>query len=492
MSDRIDAFSTATDMLAALRGRRISAVELLELHRRRQGRYNPELNAIVEEDAERARRDAETADTRRAGGEDAPLLGLPMTLKESINVRGLRTTIGMPVWKDFRSEHDAPVAARVKSAGAVLMGKTNVPPMLADWQSTNPVYGRTRNPWDRAVTPGGSSGGSAAALAAGLTPLEFGSDIGGSIRVPAVFYGVYGHRPSETAMPRSGQFPFPPMPNPAVVMGVQGPMARSAEDLELALDVAAGAEAGEDVAWRLTLPPARRERLSDFRVALLPPVSWIPLDADVAAAMDAAGSALGRLGCQVKSAQPVAFGDFRQHYALYLSLLAAVTSARGGPDERRARLEVLRTRDDEWSRATQRGIESLAPDYIGWVGQREHVRAAWRAFYTEWDVMLAPAFFRPAYPHWDKPWPGTPTSIRRTVDVNGQPTLEELGLFYPAVATVAGQPATALPVGRARSGLPIGLQAIGPYLEDRTPLRFAALLARELGGFTRPPGYDAD
>jgi amidase len=293
-------------------------------------------------------------------------------------------------------------------------------------------------------------------------------------------------------MPRSGQFPFPPMPNPAVVMGVQGPLARSAEDLELALDVAAGAEPGEDVAWRLTLPPARRERLSDFRVALLPPLTWMPLDAEVAAAMESVAATLGRLGCEVKSVQPPALGDFRQHYALYLSLLAAVTFARVSPDERRARLDTMRTRDDEWSRATLRGAESPAPDYLSWIGQREQFRAAWRSFFSEWDVLLAPAFFRPAYPHWDKPWPGTPTSIRRTVDVNGQPTLEELGLFFPSVATVAGQPATALPVGLSRSGLPIGLQAIGPYLEDRTPLRFAALLAREVGGFTRPPGYDTD
>src|SRR6185503_10269961 len=246
--------------------------ELLELLRRRIERHNPELNALVEPDFERARRDAEAADARRARGQDAPLSGLPMTLKESINVRGLRTTAGMGEWKDFRSEHDAPVTQRVKSAGAIVMAKTNVPQMLADWQSTNPVYGRTNNPWDVTRTPGGSTGGGAAALAAGLTPLEFGSDIGGSIRVPAAFCGVYGHRPSETAMPRSGQLPFPPMPNAAVVMGVQGPMARSAPDLEVALDVAAGPEAGEDVAWRLAIPPARHARLGEFRVAVLPPV----------------------------------------------------------------------------------------------------------------------------------------------------------------------------------------------------------------------------
>jgi amidase len=492
MSGGIDAFTTATGMLAALRARQISAVELLALHERRHARYHPALNAIVQTSFETARQAAEAADARRARGEDAPLLGLPMTLKESINVRGLRTTIGMPGWKEFRSEHDAPVTARVKAAGAVLMGKTNVPPMLADWQSNNPIYGRTSNPWDRSRTPGGSSGGSAAALAAGLTPLEFGSDIGGSIRVPAAFCGVYGHRPSETAMPRSGQFPFPPMPNPAVFMGVQGPMARCAEDLELALDVAAGPDTGEDVGWRLTLPPARRQRLTEFRVAVLPSIAWVPLDAEIGAAIDSLAAALGRLGCQVKSVQPPELGDFRQHYALYLSLLASVQFSRVPPETRRTRLDVMRTRDDDWSRAFQRGAESTAPDYIAWVGQREQVRAAWRAFFTDWDILIAPSFFTPAYPHWDKPWPDTEASIRKTLDVNGKAVLEELGLFYPSVATVAGQPATALPVGLTRGGLPIGVQAIGPYLEDRTPLRFAALLAQELGSFKPPPGYAAD
>ena len=492
MSDRVDAFTSATEMLAALRARRVSAVELLDLHVGRIERLNPALNAIVERDFEGARRDAEAADARRGRGDDAPLLGLPMTLKESINVRGLRTTVGMPSWKDFRSEHDAPVTARVKGAGAAVMAKTNVPPMLADWQSNNPVYGRTNNPWDLSRTPGGSTGGGAAALAAGLTPLEFGSDIGGSIRVPAAFCGVYGHRPSETAMPRSGQFPFPPMPNAAVVMGVQGPLARSAEDLELALDVAAGPEIGEDIAWRLSIPPARRDRLAEFRVAILPSIDWLPLDAEIAAALDGLSSQLGRLGCRVKAAKPDALGDHREHYALYLTLLAAVTSARVPAEQRRARVDVMRTRDDEWSRAAQRGIESGAPDYVAWGGQRERYRGAWRAFFGEWDVLLAPAFFVPAYPHWDKPWPDTPASIARTLDVNGEPALEELGLVYPSVATLAGQPATAFPLGLTRGGLPIGLQAIGPYLEDRTPIRFAALVARELGGFTRPPGYDGD
>jgi amidase len=187
--------------------------------------------------------------------------------------------------------------------------------------------------------------------------------------------------------------------------------------------------------------------------------------------------------------QPDSLGDHRAHHALYLTLLAAMTSVRITAEQRRARADVLRTREDEWSRAQQVGIESAAPDYISWIGQREVHRAGWRAFFREWDILLAPAFFTPAYPHRNKPWPETAASIAATFDVNGRPVLEELGLFYPAVATLAGQPATAFPVGLTRGGLPVGLQAIGPYLEDRTPLRFAALVARELGGFQAPPGY---
>jgi amidase len=491
MSDRTDAWTPAGDLLGALRARRVSSRELFDLHVDRIARFNGKLNAIVETDFERARRAADAADARRARGEDAPLLGLPMTLKESINVRGLRTTAGMPFWKDFVSQHDAPVTVRVQDAGAVVMGKTNVPQMLADWQSNNPLYGRTNNPWDLARTPGGSTGGGAAALAAGLTPLEFGSDIGGSIRVPAAFCGVYGHRPSETAMPRSGQLPFPPMPNAAAVMGVQGPLARSAEDLELALDVAAGPEQGEDVGWRLSIPPARHARLSEFRVAVLPSIEWVPLDAEIAGALDALAFRLGRLGCLVKTAQPDGLGDHREHFALYRTLLAAVTAARVPADERQARIETLKTRDDEWTRAARRGMESGAPEFLAWAAQRERYRMAWRAFFREWDVVLAPSFFVPAYPHQDRPWPDTPASMRRTLEVNGVPVLEDLGLVYPSVATLAGQPATAFPVGLTRGGLPIGLQAIGPYLEDRTPIRFAALVGQEFGGFSRPPGYDA-
>jgi amidase len=487
----IHGFASAQEMLEALHRREISALELLDLHIRRIERYDHQLNAIVIRCFEDARRAAQSADAARARGDGAPLLGLPMTLKESINVRGLQTTGGMPMWAEYRAEHDAAVTQRIQAAGAVLMGKTNVPPMLADWQSDNAVFGRTNNPWDLTRTPGGSTGGGAAALAAGLTPLEVGSDIGGSIRVPAAFCGVYGHRPSETALPRSGQMPFPPIPNPLTLMGVQGPLARSADDLELALDVLAGPEGGEEVAWRLDIPPARHARLAEYRVAVLPPVDWVAVDADILAAQDVLVRGLERAGVRVQMTQPEAFGDLRAHHVLYRSLLAAITGARTPEPERRRLVDLHAAHSDEFSAAHCRGLLATVSDYLAWYAQRDRYRTAYRAFFKDWDILLAPITLVPAFPHLEMPWPRDAQSLAQTVEVNGRPVPYGLQLVYPALATLSGQPATAFPVGLTRSGLPIGLQAIGPYLEDRTPIRFAALVSQEFGGFRSPPGYDA-
>ncbi len=486
----IDPFSTATSLVGALRRGAIRAPELTELYIRRIERHDRTLNAVVVRDYTRAREQAVGAEHARGRGEHLPLLGLPITLKESINVTGLHTTCGVPDWKGFISQHDAPVAARTRAAGAVLLGKTNVPPMLADWQSANPIYGRTSNPWDLTRTPGGSSGGSAAAIAAGLSALEVGSDIGGSIRVPAAFCGIYGHRPSETLLPRSGQFPMPPLPNPAVVMGVQGPLARGAEDLELALSVLAGPEVGEDVAWRVTLPAARRERLADFRVAVLPSIPWLPVDEQITAALHDLAGRLAKMGAVVKEAQPDGLGDHREYHGFYRTLLSAVTGARVDPDTRRQRVETFKRAGDEFSLAAARGLEGTAGDYLLWNGRREQHRAAWRAFFREWDVLLAPAINVLAYPHIERAWPADDSDLTLTFTVEGRPVPYLHGLCYPALSTVPGQPATAFPAGLSREGLPIGLQAIGPYLEDLTPIRFAALLAREIGGFRKPSGYD--
>lgn len=485
--NHIDLFASVTEMLRALRTRQVSAVELLDLHLRRIERYNPQLNAIVLPNYEAARRTAATADEARTRGEDKPLLGLPLTIKDCIYVKGLPTTGGVSERAEAIAEEDARLAARVRAAGAVIMGKTNVPPYAADWQSDNPIFGRSNNPWDLSRTPGGSTGGGAAAVAAGLTPLEFGGDFGGSIRIPAAFCGVYGHKSSETAVPRSGHFPGPNFPNAVIAMAVQGPLARSAEDLELALDVIAGPDVGEDVAWRLELPPARHERLADYRVAVLPPIEWVPVDAEIMAALDKLATQLGRTGAQVKEIQPKALDDMREYLRVYLSIFSALSNVGRPESERRQEAEeIRRSTEDFTAPAWADGLEASASDYVIWFGQREEYRAAYRAFFRDWDVLLTPANIVNAFLHTDEPHP------QRRLDVNGQAMDYNLQFVYASLCNFSGQPGTAFPVGQTCSGLPIGLQAVGPYLEDRTPIRFAALVAQEFGGFRRPTGYDAD
>jgi amidase len=472
-------------MLDALEVRQISATELLEQHLTRIARHNPTLNAIVIPNEEQARRQAAQADAAYERGQWlGPLHGLPLTIKDCIEVAGLRTTAGAREFAENVSKESGPVARRVLDAGAVLIGKTNVPPYAGDWQANNPIFGRTNNPWDLSRSPGGSTGGGAAALAAGLTPLEFGSDIGGSIRVPAAFCGLYGHRPSDSAVPRNGHIPGSPIPNPALVMAVQGPLARSAADLELALDVIAGPVIGEDVAWRLELPPARHTSLADFRVAVLPRADWLPVDGEIGAALDDLVSRLSRLGAKVGEAQPEGY-DLRKHEETYAALLSLYIFS-DVPDEARPQIAAgLERSADPFAQAQLLGLTATTPQFLRLLQRRERERAQFRAFFRDWDVLLTPVTITPAFAHVD-PDLSFPA---RTLTINGETVSYQRMQVYPGVATLIGHPATAFPCGRTRGGLPIGLQAIGPYLEDRTPIAFAALLEKAFGGFTPPPGY---
>jgi amidase len=468
-------------MLQALQSRRISAVELLDLHLRQIAQENPTLNAIVTPDFEQARRTAKEADVARAHGDDRLLLGLPVTIKDYLDVEGLPTTAGDPKKAHAVAAQDGLVAARVRAAGAVIMGKTNVSLNASDWHADNPLFGRTNNPWDRTRTPGGSTGGGAAAVAAGMTPLEFGSDFAGSIRVPAAFCGCYGHNPSATTIPCSGEFPGSPVLNPALITAVQGPLSRSAADLELALG-AAGPEIGEGTAWHIALPPARHERLTDYRVAVLPLFPWLPVDDDIVAARERLTTWLRRLGATVEDAQPELFCDGRTYHQLYLSLMTVVLSLAVTAWARNLGAVTARLSRDEFAMAYRRGLHASAADYVGWYAQREQFREAYRLFFREWDVLLTPVCISNAFPH---PNPKVPLT-RRKLDVNGH-TVPYLRLnVYPSLATLCGQPATAFPAGQTRAGLPIGLQVIGPYLEDRTTIRFAHLLEQEFGGFRQP------
>lgn len=476
----ISPFATATDMLTALRTREISATELLELHLARIARYNPELNAIVIPNDEAARERARAYDRGEVTG---ALAGLPLTIKDSILVGGLRSTAGLSEMAENVPAADGPVGARVLGAGGVLIGKTNVPPNAGDWQSNNPVFGRTLNPWDTTRSPGGSTGGGGAALAAGLTPLEFGSDIGGSIRIPAAFNGVFGHRPSDSVVPRSGHNPGSPLPMPGGIMGVQGPLARSAEDLELALEVIAGPEPDEPH-WRLDLPPARHARLSGFRVAVMPPIPFAPVDSEILAAQDRVIAALRAAGATVAVAAPQAADELHGYHALYLTLLYTLLFGTLTPEMRETAVKEFKASGDEFSDVSISGTSATAGEFQGMLVQRSQWRAKYASFFKEHDILLAPATLVPAFKHDDSPFQ------QRRIEVNGEEVRYNRMVVHPGLATLVGHPSTAFPAGLSAAGLPLGLQAIGPYLEDRTPLRFAQLVTKEIGGFVAPPGYD--
>ena len=390
--------------------------------------------------------------------------------------RGCRRRPAFRRRKDHRAEADAITVRRLRAAGAIVFGKTNICQWLADYQGDNPVYGRTNNPWDMTRTSGGSTAGSAA-LAAGLTPLELGSDMGGSIRVPAAFCGLWGHKPSAGLVPNSGHFPGAAGPNPGAVLAVQGPHGRSPEDLELMLDTVAGPDAGDDVAWRIQFRQARHAQLRDFRVAVLADRPWVAVDGEILAARNSAVEFLGKAGAVVAEVHPPGFDDFREHYGLFRSMMSALVSVRWPADHRQHVVADKLSRHDPFHHADALGIRATAADYLHWLERREAFRAAWRRFFRDWDILLTPATIVPAFEH------STVPNADRRLAVNGQEVEFEYMSFYPSVPTLTGLPATAFPAGFSKIGLPLGLQAVGPFLEDRTPLAFAKLMAREFQGF---------
>ncbi|MFZ5719786.1 MAG: amidase family protein [Pseudomonadota bacterium] len=448
---------SAGELAAALVAREVGALELAEQAIARIEARDGPINAVVVRDFDRARQAARAADAALARGERRPLLGVPMTVKESNNVEGLATTWGSPGFTGWTAPTDAVAVARLKAAGAVILGKTNVPPFLADWQSTNPIYGRTNNPWDLSRSPGGSSGGSAAAVACGMVPLELGSDIGGSIRVPAAFCGIYGHKPSYGIVPLRGHSP-PGLDGGPVAMAVVGPLARTAADLDLALGVVAGPEPEEATAWSLSLPPPRQRELADHRIFVLDRHPAAATDSEIAAAVDGLAGKLDALGAPVSRASEL-LPDLAAQHRVYMQLLNAVIT-RGAP-----------------------GVQTInAHEWMNMRDAQTAFRRQWAEFFKAFDVVLAPAFGTVAYPHVDEP-----DNAKRRIVIDGRETPYFDQLAWPGVALLPNLPATAVPIGLSRGGLPVGLQVIGPYLEDRTTIAFAGLLEREFGGFRPPP-----
>jgi amidase len=477
-------YRTATDLLQALAARQVSARDLLDAAIARIEALDPKINAVVVRDFDRARAAATAADAALARGERRSLLGLPMTVKEQFNVAGLPTCWGFEKFRDWRPDFDSLAVQRLKQAGAIILGKTNVPEGLNDWQSYNKVYGTTNNPWDVGRSPGGSSGGAAAALAAGFVPLELGSDIGGSLRCPAHFCGVFSHKPSLDLIPQRGSGYPGTLPIPMLGdMVVIGPMARSAADLALELQVLAGPdELWDGIGYKLALPPPRHDGLAAFRVLVLEAHPLCPTAQSVHSALETIAQRLSTQGCTVARTHP-AMPDLGRTTRNYCELLAAFFANDQTPEERlrrEAAAAALSPDDLSITAAWLRGITMTHTAWLRTSWIREGLRARWQALFREIDVILCPPMPTPAFPH-----DHSPLSTRQ-LDIDGKKVAYGDQLVWSAVATSVGLPATVAPIGRSDSGLPIGVQIIGGHLDDLTTIAFAGLIERAFGGFTPP------
>jgi amidase len=452
--------SSATEAAELVRRKEVSSRELTESLLVRIDAVDSSVNAVVELRAEEALEEAAAADASVGESLGRPLHGVPITIKEAFNVAGMHTTWGNPAFRDHVGARDATVVHRLKQAGAIVVGKTNVHFMLADFgQTANDLYGVTNNPWDLARTPGGSSGGSAAALAAGMTFLEYGSDLVGSIRIPASFCGVYALRPSVGVVPLSGFQPpgLPAGPSAMTYMSALGPLARSAGDLRSALKATAGPEKPLANAYAWALQEPRRRRLEEFRVGAVLDHERAAVSNEVGRLLSNALDAIARAGVTVvegwpEDVDPVKeFDSFGYHIELFFAFQE--------PGQGFIRMPEI---------ADQQALRMFA-------------RAAWGRYFEDVDVFVCPANFTPAFPHDRRPFE------ERTISTHEGERSYADQPFWIAHASLPGLPAVVAPVGRTPAGLPVGAQIIGPLYEDDTPLVFAELLAEVVGGYEAPP-----
>jgi len=465
-------FGTAADAARAVAAGETSARALTAHVLARIERLNPALALFITVAREQALAEAEAADARRARGErTGPLHGVPLVVKDVFSTAGLRTTAGSKSLASHVPTEDAVAVARLRAAGAIVVGKTSMPEMAADWQSYNELSGTARNPWNPALTPGGSSGGTAGALAAGLGFLGLGGDLSGSLRIPASFCGVYGHRPTIDLVPVRGHIPPPPgVPSSPSELSVVGPMARSASDLRLALDLMIGPDALRPASW--VLPPPRQGALREYRIGYVLDDPFCPLDGPVREVLSGAVAALRDAGARLSEGWPPGVDPAEQH-DVYAWLLAAFLS-QTMPDEA---YEAMRRApaDDPWSQ----GTTALHRQWLRQSSRRLEARARWQDFFRTHDAFLMPTAFVAAFPHDHQP----DLTKRRLGD---RPYTDVSRWSFASILT--GCPATAAPAGRTPDGLPVGLQILGPFHEDATPIDLAKKLAEVLGGFVPPPG----
>ncbi len=475
------AYTGAIAIAKKIRQRKISSREVLDYFLARVAALDKPINCVVTIDAERARTEADAADAALGRGQvRGPLHGVPMTIKDSFQTVGIRTTSGAPELSSFIPQEDAWPVARLREAGAIIFGKTNAPIYAGDLQSYNEVFGTTNNPYDVSRTPGGSSGGSAAALACGFTPLELGSDIGGSIRLPSHMSGIVGHKPSYGVVPAHGQIPGPPGTLTLADLAVAGPMAREVDDLKLGLDLMAGPNRWEHPAWKLKLPPARHRTLKEYRIA-----AWLDdprcrVEPEVRGLLEKGARALSEAGATVDYESRPGFTLEKVVDTFYALLQSALA---GGVD--RAKIEQYATASgDTAADKTKRLFAMRHREWLSYNERRQQMRKRWEEFFTKWDAMLLPVMPCAAIPH-DHSEP----QASRVAMVGGEklPYWDLTAWMAPAGACYL--PATVVPVGQLSNGLPIGIQIVGPYLNDYTTLSIAKHLLDLIGGCPRPQGF---
>jgi amidase len=466
---------SATELAALIRSRAVSPVEVVEAHLNRIERINPSLNAIVTVAAD-ALEQARAAEAALMSGEIGPLLGLPLTVKDTIDTRDLQTTSGSRLRANHVPERDATVVARLKSAGAIILGKTNTAEMAAYYESDNPVFGHTNNPYDLSRTPGGSSGGEATAIAACLSPAGIGSDLAGSVRLPAHFCGITGLKPTTGRVSMDGHVPAAVS---SLALGACiGPMARSVADLSLLFGVIAEATQFEMM---------DREASIDHGVAALrgQRVAWYaddgiaPVTRETHEAVGAAAKALLKAGFEVDEAKPPGVAD---GFRLWIELFSRAVTAqlhefyRGREDQAGPQVSRMLGKFDELTDLDARVSE--AEKLAAAVLERERLREELLRWMRATPVIVAPVGATCALAH------GT-----QRVDVNGESISVFRALSYSQTFNVFGLPSVVVPAGRSAEGLPIGVQLIGRPFEERTVLAVAEIIEQALGGWQRPPSF---
>ena len=477
-------FDSAHEILEKIKQREVSSLEVLESFLAQVEKVNPTINAIIALDIERAKEKAKEADNKiNLKSKLGPLHGLPMTIKDAFEVEGIVSTGGNPAWKDNIPKRNAEAVQRLVDAGAIIFGKTNVPFLSSDLQSFNKIYGTTNNPWDLERTPGGSSGGSAAALAAGMTPLELGSDIGGSIRVPAHFCGLYGHKPSYNIISEVGHMPPPPG---SILTGnglsVAGPLARSPEDLEIALDVLVAAQEQDSQAWKVKLPKARTKKIKELKIAVWPDEPYAEADDEITSLIKDTAEDLRHAGAKVETVDlPISFEEIDKIYSLLLNPLMLAGSPKETFETLAKLNESLDPNDVSELAKVARGSVLKHADWVLVNAMRQNMRQKWREFFNKFDVILCPTCITPAFKHNHNP------VHERKLTINGKDDEYLRATLWAGPAVSAGLPSTNVPIGMSSNNLPISMQITGPYLEDKTCLEVAKVVRNLRGGFKIPP-----